>query len=29
MQDIPYGETRTYGDIARELDTYGQPVGQA
>ncbi len=29
MQAIPYGETRTYGDIARELGTYGQPVGQA
>ena len=29
MLAIPYGETRTYGDIARELDTYGQPVGQA
>lgn len=29
MLAIPFGETRTYGDIARELDTYGQPVGQA
>ena len=29
MLAIPYGETRTYGDIANELDTYGQPVGQA
>ncbi|MEO4043806.1 methylated-DNA--[protein]-cysteine S-methyltransferase [Hoeflea sp. CAU 1731] len=29
MQAIPYGETRTYGDIARDLGTYGQPVGQA
>jgi len=29
MLAIPYGETRTYGDLARELDTYGQPVGQA
>jgi methylated-DNA-[protein]-cysteine S-methyltransferase len=29
MSDIPYGETRTYGDIADELGTYGQPVGQA
>ena len=29
MIAIPYGETRTYGDIARDLDTYGQPVGQA
>ena len=29
MQAIPYGQTRTYGDIARELGTYGQPVGRA
>lgn len=29
MIAIPYGETRSYGDIARDLDTYGQPVGQA
>jgi methylated-DNA-[protein]-cysteine S-methyltransferase len=29
MLAIPYGETRTYGDIAKELDTYGQPVGRA
>ncbi|MCY6383084.1 methylated-DNA--[protein]-cysteine S-methyltransferase [Hoeflea prorocentri] len=29
MIAIPYGETRTYGDIARDLETYGQPVGQA
>ncbi len=29
MLDIPYGETRTYGEIAKELGTYGQPVGQA
>ena len=29
MRAIPYGETRTYGDIASELGTYGQPVGQA
>ncbi|ADZ69232.1 methylated-DNA--[protein]-cysteine S-methyltransferase [Polymorphum gilvum] len=29
MLAIPYGETRTYGEIARELGTYGQPVGQA
>ena len=29
MQAIPYGETRTYGELAKELDTYGQPVGQA
>jgi len=29
MLAIPYGETRTYGDIARALGTYGQPVGAA
>ena len=29
MSAIPYGQTRTYGDIARDLGTYGQPVGQA
>ena len=29
MSAIPYGETRTYGEIARDLDTYGQPIGQA
>jgi methylated-DNA-[protein]-cysteine S-methyltransferase len=29
MSAIPYGETRTYGEIAEELGTYGQPVGQA
>ena len=29
MLAIPHGETRTYGDIARDLDTYGQPVGRA
>lgn len=29
MRAIPYGETRTYGEIARDLDTYGQPVGAA
>jgi methylated-DNA-[protein]-cysteine S-methyltransferase len=29
MCAIPYGETRTYGDIAANLGTYGQPVGQA
>lgn len=29
MRAIPYGQTRTYGDIASELGTYGQPVGQA
>jgi methylated-DNA-[protein]-cysteine S-methyltransferase len=29
MLAIPHGQTRTYGDLARDLDTYGQPVGQA
>lgn len=29
MLDIPYGQTRTYGDVAKELGTFGQPVGQA
>lgn len=29
MLAIPYGQTRTYGDLARELETYGQPIGQA
>ena len=29
MRAIPYGQTRTYGEIAAELGTYGQPVGQA
>ncbi|MEP4030188.1 MULTISPECIES: methylated-DNA--[protein]-cysteine S-methyltransferase [Stappiaceae] len=29
MLDIPFGQTRTYGEIAKALDTYGQPVGQA
>ena len=29
MRAIPYGQTRTYGEIADELGTYGQPVGQA
>lgn len=29
MLDIPYGETRTYGDLAKDLNTYGQPIGQA
>ena len=29
MLRIPYGETTTYGRIADELDTYGQPVGNA
>ncbi len=29
MLAIPHGQTRTYGEIAKELDTYGQPVGAA
>lgn len=29
MRAIPYGWTRTYGEVAKELNTYGQPVGQA
>jgi len=29
MAAIPYGETRTYGDIAREVDAPAQAVGQA
>ena len=29
MLQIPYGETTTYGAIADQLDTYGQPIGQA
>lgn len=29
MRAIPYGRTRTYGEIAQDLGTYGQPVGQA
>ena len=29
MLAIPLGQTRTYGDIAKDLETYGQPVGQA
>ena len=29
MLAIPYGETTTYGEIAKQLDTYGQPVGNA
>lgn len=27
--DIPYGETRTYGDLASELDVSAQAIGQA
>ena len=29
MQAIPFGETRTYGDIARDLGVPAQAVGQA
>ncbi|MFC4408148.1 methylated-DNA--[protein]-cysteine S-methyltransferase [Haloarchaeobius iranensis] len=29
MTDIPYGETRTYGELAAELDTAPVAVGQA
>ncbi|WP_137287462.1 methylated-DNA--[protein]-cysteine S-methyltransferase [Halorussus salinisoli] len=29
MQAIPYGETRTYGDLAEALDTAAVAVGQA
>ena len=29
MCEIPYGETRTYGDLARRLDTAPVAVGQA
>lgn len=29
MTEIPRGDTRTYGDVARELDTAAQAVGQA
>ena len=29
MADIPYGETRTYGELAAELDTAPVAVGQA
>ena len=29
MLAIPHGQTRTYGEIAEELGTYGQPVGAA
>lgn len=29
MAAIPYGETRTYGDIAKALQTNAQAVGQA
>lgn len=29
MQNIPYGETRTYGEIAKELGSSAQAVGTA
>ena len=29
MSAIPRGETRTYGDIATELNVPAQPIGQA
>lgn len=29
MRAIPFGKTRTYGDIARELGVAAQPIGQA
>lgn len=29
MRAIPFGETRTYGDIARALGVAAQPIGQA
>ena len=29
MTAIPYGETRTYGELAKALDTAAQPIGQA
>ncbi|PLX39192.1 MAG: cysteine methyltransferase [Hyphomicrobiales bacterium] len=29
MQAIPFGETRSYGDIAKDLGSPAQPVGQA
>ena len=29
MQHIPYGRTRTYGDLAKALGTPPQPIGQA
>lgn len=29
MQQIPYGETREYGALARDLDSMPQPVGNA
>lgn len=29
LSAIPYGETRTYGDMAKDLDTMPQAIGQA
>lgn len=29
MRDIPYGETRTYGDLAKEIGSAAQAVGTA
>lgn len=29
MKQIPFGETRTYGSIAKQLDGQAQPVGNA
>ena len=29
LREIPYGETRTYGDIARELGSVARAVGRA
>lgn len=29
MSAIPFGQTRTYGDIAHDLGSHGQPVGRA
>ncbi|MEO1190835.1 MAG: methylated-DNA--[protein]-cysteine S-methyltransferase [Pseudomonadota bacterium] len=29
LQAIPYGQTRSYGELAQDLGTYGQPVGAA
>ncbi len=29
MQDIPFGEVLTYGDVAKKLGVPAQPIGQA
>lgn len=29
MRAIPYGETRTYGDLAKDLGVAAQPIGKA